>query len=87
MKKYLMIAMLIGMPTISLAQQPQPSQPSEYNLKVSPAELELISKGLGTQAFNDVLPLVNKLRSQVMEQQPKPPVVEAPQSKQKDNNK
>jgi hypothetical protein len=51
-------------------------QPSEYILKVSPAETDLISKGLQTQPFGEVYPLINKLREQIIAQQPKP--VEAP---------
>lgn len=46
--------------------------PAEYNLKVTPAEVDLIGKGLGTQPFNDVAPLMGKLRQQVMEQQQPP---------------
>lgn len=69
MKKLLITVMLV-MPTIALAQSLP--QPAEYNLKVSPGDLDLISKGLGSQPFNDVVPLMNKLRTQVMEQQPKP---------------
>ncbi len=65
MKKLIFIFAML--PTIAFGQQP-----SEYNLRVTPAEIDLISKGLGTQPFNDVLPLINKLRSQVIEQQPKP---------------
>jgi hypothetical protein len=68
MKKLVLIAFLV--PTLAYAQPVQ--QPATYNLVVSPAELDVISKGLGTQPFNDVLPLINKLRQQVMEQQPKP---------------
>lgn len=64
MKKLLLITACIIMPTMCLAQQPP-----EYILKVTPAEVDLISKGLGTQPFNDVVPVINKLRSQVLEQQ------------------
>lgn len=64
MKKLLLIAACIVVPTMCLAQQPP-----EYYLKVTPAEVDLISKGLGTQPFNDVLSIINKLRAQVMEQQ------------------
>jgi hypothetical protein len=61
----------------------QQQQPSEYTLKVSPADIDLISEGLGTQPFNKVVPLIQKLRTQVQQQQepPKPPEapkVEAP---------
>ncbi len=74
MKRIIFIAALL--PTLAYAQVPPmpSSQPAEYNLKVAPQELELISEGLGTQPFNKVLPLINKLRQQVMEQQPKPPM-------------
>ncbi len=47
----------------------QAQQPQEFSLKVTPAEVDLIGKGLGSMPFNDVAPLINKLRAQVMEQQ------------------
>lgn len=52
----------------ALAQQP----PTEYNIKVNQDELNLISEGLQQEPFGKVLPLINKLRSQFLEQQPKP---------------
>lgn len=54
---------------------PTPTQaPAEIVLKVSPAELDIISEGLQTQPFGKVVLLMNKLRLQVIEQQPKPQV-------------
>lgn len=44
----------------------------EIKLTVTPGELELISEGLQTQPFGKVWPLINKLRQQFVEQQPKP---------------
>ncbi len=67
------LKLIIGMVLISsVAYGQQPV--SEYNLKVTPQEIELIGKGIGLLPFNDVAALVQKLRSQVMEQQspPKP---------------
>ena len=57
---------------VSEPAQAQPSIPSEYVIKLSPADLDLIGKALGAQPFNDVAPLFQKLRQQVSEQQ-KPP--------------
>ena len=74
MRRLILVVVLV--PTLAYAQQPQ--QPSSYTLTISPQELELISAGLGTQPFKDVLPLMNKLRQQVMEQQSKiiaPPAI------------
>jgi hypothetical protein len=73
MKKYLLLALLA---TPAMAQQP-----SEYVLKVSPAETDLISEGLQTQPFGKVYPLINKLREQIIAQQPKP--VEVPKVEEK----
>lgn len=58
-----------------------PVQPNEYVLKVTPAELDIISEGLQTQPFGKVVPLINKLRQQVVDQQPKLP--EAPKQPEK----
>lgn len=70
--------------TNALAQVP------EYTVKITQPELNLIGRGLGGLPYNDVADLVNKLRSQIMEQQqqaqPKvikpvdPPKVEAPKT-------
>ena len=43
----------------------------ELTLHVTPAELDLISEGLGTQPFNKVVPVIQKLRAQMLEQQQK----------------
>jgi hypothetical protein len=62
MKKLLVIALLIASPAMA----------QDVTLKVNNAELGLIGKGLGTLPFNDVAPLMNKLQSQVVEQQKAP---------------
>jgi hypothetical protein len=69
MKKILLISALFVTP--AFAQQPA-AQPSEYQLKVTPAEVDLLSEGLQTQPFGKVFPLINKLREQIIAQQPKP---------------
>lgn len=59
------------------AQQQSPAQiPTEYTIKLTPAELDLIGNGLGSIQFKDAAPLINKLREQVLEQKPKPDKVE-----------
>lgn len=63
MKKLLMTCALL-LPCSAMAQQP-----IEYNLKLTTQEIEVISDGLGTQPFNKVVPIVNKMRAQVLEQQ------------------
>ena len=65
MKKFLVIAVLLATPAMA-------QQPSEYTLKLAPAELDIISEGLQTQPFGKVFPLINKLRDQIVAQQPKP---------------
>ena len=54
----------------------QQNLPSEYTIKLTPAELDVIGNGLGSIAFKDAAPLINKLREQVLAQQPKPDKVE-----------
>lgn len=57
------------LPTLAFAQQP-----TELTFKVTPAEIDVIAKGLETQPFKDVAPLLQKLRQQFTEQQAKPEV-------------
>ena len=59
MKKLILAAMLFASPAMA----------QDVTLRVNNAELGLIGKGLGTLPFNDVAPLMNKLQSQVVEQQ------------------
>ena len=74
MIKYVLLACVISSAAIA--------QPAEYQLKVTPPELDTISEGLQTQPFGKVAPLMNKLRAQVIEQQPKPdaPKAEPPKA-------
>lgn len=44
-------------------------QPTEYTLKITPQELELLAKALGSQPYNDVAVFMNKIRQQVIDQQ------------------
>ncbi len=63
MKKwYFGLAMLIS--TSAMAE--------DFTIKLTGPELDIVGKGLGTQPFNDVAPLLQKLREQVAAQQPKP---------------
>lgn len=64
MRKTILIAALM-LPTITAAQ----TQPTEYVLKVTPQELDVISEGLQSQPFKLVVPIINKLREQVIKQQ------------------
>jgi hypothetical protein len=41
-------------------------------LKVTPDEVNIISEGLQEMSIRKALPLINKLRQQIMDQQPKP---------------
>lgn len=66
MKKFLVIAVLLATPAMG--------QQADYNIKVTSAELDTISEGLQTQPFGKVFPLMNKLREQIIAQQPKPAV-------------
>lgn len=72
--KLIFIGLLVASPVIA---QEQPSQPTEYNLKITPQELDQVGKALGLMPYNDIAPLMQKLRAQVMEQQ-QPKKVEEP---------
>lgn len=86
MKKYILLAMGaalgIGANVYVDYLQAQPvSQPqTEIILKVTPSDIDILSDGLQTQPFGKVMPLINKLRQQVMEQQKPvtPPAVSSP---------
>jgi hypothetical protein len=56
----------------AFAQPAQQPLPDKYNITLTPQELDLIGNGLGSMPFKDAAPLINKLREQVMAQQPKP---------------
>lgn len=77
--KALVIALVL-FPTVAFAQQQ-----TEYTVKITSEELNLISDGLQTQPFGKVVVLINKLRAQIMEQTkpPAPPVVETPKDEPK----
>ena len=65
--KFLLTTVVI----VALSHSANAQAPSEYSLKVSPAEVDLIGKAIGFLPYNDAFPLINKLRQQVFEQQPK----------------
>lgn len=69
MKRIILAAMLLSS---TACAQPVPVPPQEFTIKLTGPELDVIGKGLGTQPFNDVAPLLQKLREQVQAQQPKP---------------
>ena len=64
--KLILAASLIAIPAMA---QEQSSAPSEYTLKITSQELDLLGRALGTMPYNDIAPLLQKLRSQVVEQQ------------------
>lgn len=66
-KAFLIVASICFV-TVASAQQ---QQPSEFNIKLTPAELDIISEGLQTQPFGKVVPLINKMREQIVAQTPK----------------
>lgn len=76
MFKNLLAVALVLSAGIAVAQQPAPLAvaPPEYILKVKPEDVDKIGKGLGFLPFNDVAPLMQALREQVVQQQqPKEP--------------
>ena len=62
----LFLSVVASLPAIS---QPQPV---EYNFKLNEAEINVISKGLGTQPFAEVAPIMQKMQKQFIDQQSKP---------------
>jgi len=71
-----------AVPIYARAQAPQ-----ELTFKVTPAEVDVIAKGLESQPYKDVVPLLQKLREQFVAQQAKAPDVvpvpkEAPEKKE-----
>lgn len=82
MKRLIIIALLVSSAAYAQpAPQPVPLPPNEITLKVTQLELDLISEGLQTQPFGKVVPLLNKLRQQIIDQMPKP--VEPPKEQPK----
>jgi hypothetical protein len=73
MLKSLLMAAIIAIPVIAFAQTQQPVQqstvPQEFNLKLTPAEVEIVGKGLEERPFKEAAPLMQKLREQIMQQQ------------------
>lgn len=70
MKKYILLAMgATAIGANDLQAQPVSQPQTEIILKVTPPELDILSEGLQTQPFGKVMPLMNKLRQQVLEQQ------------------
>ncbi len=68
MKRLALILSLVLIPSLTMAQQPV-----ELNLKVTPAEADMIWQGLRELPVKNVEALMGKMRQQVMEQtQPKP---------------
>lgn len=64
MRKLIAILMLTASPAFA-------QTPATYTFTVTPAEADIISDGLQTQPFGKVYPLINKLREQIIAQQPK----------------
>ena len=69
MKKLVLIAALVSLPSLSYAQG---FVEKEYELKLSLAEINIIGEGLSSVPYGKAFPLVNKLREQMFRQQPKP---------------
>lgn len=66
------LSLITGMLIYNIANAQQSKSP-EFIIKVDAQQLEIIGKGLGKLPFDDVAPLIQALRQQVIEQQnPKP---------------
>lgn len=76
MKKLIWVVGFILAFAIPLAAQ---QQAQELTLKVTPAEVDTIGKGLGKLPFDEVAAIIQKLRNQIVEQQ-KP--AEAPKAEE-----
>ena len=69
LKLILSVRLIVSPAMAQEATQPVSSAPSEYTLKITSQELDLLGRALGTMPYNDIAPLLQKLRSQVVEQQ------------------
>lgn len=65
----LVVISCLLVPGVVFAQSTPVQPPTEFNLRVTAPEVDLIGKALGTQPYNDVASLVQKLRQQIIEQQ------------------
>jgi len=65
MKKLIVIACLL--PTLAYSQPVQ--QPTEYTIKLTAAEVDIVGKGLGLLPYQDVALIIQKLREQIVAQQ------------------
>lgn len=74
MKKLLIIGGCCFLPTALYAQTPVQPQPAEYTIKLTTAEIDIVGKALGTQPYQDVALIIQKLRQQIVEQQSAKPV-------------
>lgn len=73
MKKFVLIGMLM-FSSVAMAQPggnsaPLAVVPNEYVLKVKPADVDKIGKGLGKIPFEEVAELMQSLREQIVQQQ------------------
>lgn len=69
MKKLLLIGAAVLFATSAVAQE------REYDLRVTATEVNLIGKALGKLSFDEVAPIIDKLRNQVaIQNQPSKPV-------------
>lgn len=62
------LASLLALSIPASAQVATPN-PVEYTLRVTIDEINILSDGLQTQPFGKVAPLVNKLQTQIKDQQ------------------
>jgi hypothetical protein len=69
MHKYILIGLLISTPVYAQQPNQQIINQIEYNIKLTGPDLDLIGEGLNTQPFGKVVPLINKIKAQILEQQ------------------
>lgn len=67
--KILVTIAMVSLVSTANAQPQQPVTPAEYVLKVKPADIDKIGKGLAKLPFEEVADLMQALRQQVFDQQ------------------
>lgn len=65
--KYYASVVIVMAATTAQAQTPVP--PSEYSIKLTAPEVDIVGKALGAMPYSEVALIIQKLRQQIVDQQ------------------